>query len=205
MKRILIFVVLTLTILVGFMLYTQVVKPTLDNRTVATVVPMKIEATDLKFEFTYPSGESAYTLIEPPVPPETSDGLAKIYIMMKNEDYQAFSSESDLKETPPTVTVFVLKEIKDPNNLDEDRQSRLMKWAESNPQYTSYSLRNTEPEEVSIDGVKALRYTSSGNYESEVYLVSNRGNIYVLVGQYTEESDDGLIMLKDLINTVSFY
>lgn len=198
--------ILGILILIGYVLFTQVIKPSIDNRTITVEVPTTIKDFENKLGFTYLSGETAYTLIEPPVPPQASDGLKKIFIIMDTKKYQDFSASTDTKETPPTISLFILSDI---NNLDKSeeigRLDHLKDWAERNSRYTSYSSKTSEPEVLELDGLKTLHYSVEGSYMQEVYLASYKERIYLFSGQYTSEDDEILNMYKDLISSITFY
>ncbi|MCA9354818.1 MAG: hypothetical protein KC877_04835 [Candidatus Kaiserbacteria bacterium] len=187
--------------IVGYALYTQLIKPTLDDRMVSAVVPMTIQNEDLAFAFTYPSGEAGYTLIEPPVPTTTASGLQKVYLLMDTQEYIAFQ-QSESAETPPTVSVFV---VKMPDvEVEGDRETRLIAWAEQYPQFSSYAVKNDDTEHYDLDGVDAIRYSTDGLYRQQVYLASYRGNAYVFVGQYNDDADGIRDMYLHLVNSVTF-
>jgi hypothetical protein len=201
MKKLPLFIVLLVLVLAT--IYILFIKPGLDGRT-SSVVPVSVESEEYNFAFSYPSGEEAYVLIEPVIPPTTSDGLKKVSIIMNNQDYMDYHSSAGEIDTPPTVSIFVVKETKY-SDSEDDRLTRLKKWASQNSRYTSYTNKISELEEVGIDGIKAFRYHTSGYYQQEVYLVSHRGNIYVFVGQYEKTSDNIFDMFQNLINGIVFY
>lgn len=203
MKKIYIVAGLLIVAAVGFMSYTTLLKPQLDDQMVNVVVPA-IVGTD-SFSFTYPSGEQAYTLIEPPVPESVVDGLEKIYIIMDTARYQFFQSTSTDGVTPPAVSIFVLQEPeKTAATAELNRLERLKVWATQNPQYTSFSHKTAEPETIEVDGIELLRYQTTGTLNQEVHLASYRGRIYVFSGQFASESDALLEMYRGLITTLVF-
>lgn len=186
------------------LLYIQVIRPILNDRTVATVVPMTITGTGLPLEFTYPSGEEGYTLIEPPVATTSPEGVLKVYLIMENQAYLDFQVADSPQEAPPTVSIFVLQEKDSVDGEKVGYISRLQTWANAHPKYSSFPLIKSEPEVVEIDGVPALRYRTDGLYQQEVYLASRKGKIVVFTGQFNEETDDIYIMYTELIRSVIF-
>lgn len=206
MKKITIIVLSVLLIIsVGALLYVKIIKPTLEEEAVSAVTPITISKPDLHLSFTYPSGEDAYTLVEPPIPPSTSDGLKKVFFIMDKSEYQEFSSSTEPREAPPTVSIFVFKEIDSAENTERpDRMTRLRAFAEQGQKYTSYSLKTTEPEEIELDGVGALHYRATGLYEQDVYIVGYKEKIYLFIGQYMAETDGIFTMFKEMLPTVAF-
>tara|TARA_B100000508_G_scaffold105538_1_gene83719 strand:- start:6424 stop:7023 length:600 start_codon:yes stop_codon:yes gene_type:complete len=180
--------------------YVLVIKPNFEDRTVATVATMTIDRPDLDLAFTYPSGESAYTLIEPPL--EQPGFIQGVFLLMPTPEYIDYQNG---KGSPPTsVSVFVLEQPSD-DNKEGGRIARLQRWAESNSQFSSFAAISSEPEVVELDGVKALRYNTSGVYDQEVYLVQYSGRIYVFTGQYENEEDAIRSMFTEFMSKVSFY
>ncbi len=205
MKKIYIIASIILLLTVGFIVYSKVIKVYLDDRTISAVVPTTIENQTLDFAFTYPSGEAGYTVIEPPVSTTTSDGIQKIYLILNTAEYITFQSTTTGGKAPPLISVFVvtLPEISD----DAETPSRvtiLRNWAEQTPRLSSFASRTNEPEEVEIDGVKALRYRTEGSYKQEVYLAYHHGRAYIFTGQFTEDTDTIRTTFTDLISSLAF-
>lgn len=184
------------------------VRDQLADRTVSTVVSMPVHATVQQLSFTYPSGEAGYTLIEPPLPPQTADGLEKVYIIMETAAYISYQAAEDPGVTPPTVSIFVVAAPEEAPPAaaatTTDRMSRLEQWAAAHEQYTSYSLRTTTPEETKIDGVKFLRYQAVGQYEQSVYLALYDDRIYTFIGQRESAETPIAGMFDALMQTVTF-
>jgi hypothetical protein len=204
-KQFVILLVVVGLVLGGVFLYQQLIRPQLDNRTVTTVAPMKITNEVLGVEFTYPSGENGYSLIEPPIPEGNSDGLQKVYLIMGTQAYIEHQSLVDT-ETPPSVSVFVFTMPESlPGSEGVDRSAKLLIWAETYARYSSYALRTTEPETVEVDGVRAIRYQTDGLYNQSVYLMSYQGKVYMFTGQYDSVEDEIYQMFNELIASVTFY
>lgn len=198
-------IVLLVVLVIASVVYSKIVKPSLDNRTVSVTTEVTIENKELNLSFSYPSGDSAYALLEPPVAPEEADGLKKVYILMDSKKYFEFQAATELVDTPPTVSIFILEEKKTGEAIDEENRSvRLLAWAERNPQYTSFFEKSAEPELVKVDGVDAYHYTTEKNYRYDMYLISYKGNIYVFAGQFEDELDDIHGMYQKLISSVIF-
>ena len=204
MKKQFILLLIIVLALVGFFLYKQVVKPQLDNRTVATVVSATITNETLGFGFTFPSGEAGFSMIEPPLPEGSVDGLQKIYLIMDTQSYLMYQQGDDA-ETPPAVSVFVFT-MPDMESADGlDRLGKLKLWAETYSRYSSYALKTSDIETVEMDGIKAIRYTAEGAlYKQQVYLVSYQGNIYMFAGQYINDADTIRDMYLQLVASATF-
>lgn len=207
-KQYLIYSGVLVLVAVGILLYQQVIKPQLDNRTVSVVVPMLIENEDLSFAFTYPSGEDAYSLIEPPLPPETSNGLKKAYLIMDTKAYLEYQDLDEASEAPPAVSVFVFERLDEVLGVapEDSRAAKLEAWAKHYDAYTSFSVdkRTAEPEAITVDGVKGIRYETDGLYQQQIYLLDHQGNVYMFVGQYNEKTDATYSMFNDLMASVMF-
>lgn len=196
------YIVGTIIALVGIisLIYLKIISPYLDDRTVSTTFPVTIHDDFGDFTFSYPAGEKAYTLVEPPVPTTTSTGLQKVYIILNTQDYIALE-DSDI-DTPPTVSVFVFQRIE--SDEEGTRLEKLQFWIEQFSQFSSYSSRVDEPEVIDIDGIPTMRYHTEGTYKQEVYVSTYRGIIYVFTGQYENESDEIFNMFTKLISSVVY-
>ena len=204
MKKIYLISLCGAVIVAGVVLYTLVIRPQFDNRMVSVVAPVTIKSTDLPLEFSYPSGDDGYTMIEPPVP-LTGNGLTKVYIIMDTRQYLEYQSDTNVKTVPPSISVFVFQTPESLNTLeDAGRITRLQTWAESNAQYSSFPLMDSEFEVVELDGVQALRYRTLGMFKQEVYLAEYRDHIYVFTGQFEDNNDSIHQMFANLVDSIVF-
>jgi hypothetical protein len=179
----------------------QVVQPMLDDRTIEDVVSYQIESPEYNFSFKYPSGLEGYTLIEPPVA-TGSKSLKKAYLMFQYAQYIEY--QNDQTQTPPAVSAFVFEL---PAKIEGDvstRSERLLQWLNENPQYTSYDRRVSEIEDIEIDGVPAIKYSTEGIYFQDFHIASYSGNIYVFAGQYESAEDKNVETYNNLISSVNF-
>lgn len=188
----------------GVVIMDQVVQPLLDSRTVETVVSAQIKVPEYDFAFSYPSGVAGYVLVEPPVA-TTSESLKKAYLMFEYGQYLDYRSAEANAQTPPAVSVFVFALPGKAEGSTLGRSERLMQWIEENPQYTSFNRRNSEVEEVEVDGVSAVSYSTEGIYFQDFTIASYSGNAYIFAGQYEVAGDSNVLMFTDLINSVTFY
>jgi hypothetical protein len=204
MKKISIGIGLVALVVAAYFVYTNMVKPKLDNRTVEVVSLVTIENLEQDFAFSYPSGEAGYSVVEPPMSDESTD-LIKAYILMPTKDYIKFQSE-DAVDTPASLNVFVYN-IPDVVNQtpDKSRLEKLRLWADSYPQFSSIGLVEAEPEQVSLDGVKGLRYETDGIYQQVIYLFSYNGRVYQFVGQFDGADTNQREVFESLVTSVVFY
>lgn len=195
-----------IVLIVGALVFTKFIKPQLDNRTVSSVVPTTIENKEMDFAFTYPSGETGYSVIEPQTSTSSESLIKKVYLLLDTEEYISFQGEKTDGDAPPTVSIFVIKESEEAeDSATTSRMMRLRTWAEQNSSLSSYKFKTSEIEELDLDGVKAIKYKTEALYSQEVYLANYKGNIYVFTGQYKEETDDIKNMFGNLMNSVMFY
>ena len=197
------YVIAGLFLLAGlsFAVYSQVLKPQLDNRMVTAVVPTTIDRPDILLSFTYPSGEAGYALVEPPVAEESD--IKAVFLLMETERYIKHQGKEDEEDAPPVISVMVFD-----NQADETeggRITRMQNWAEKNSALTGFDNLSTESEVVEIDGARAIHYQTEGKYKKDMYLVSHRGNMYLFVGQSESDDDKMQQTYQDLIGSVLFY
>ncbi len=191
-----------LTIGVGYQLYTK--KTEAPTTTGATQV---VENKALAISFSYNGGEDAFTLVEPP---ENQAGIQKAYVLMPTAAYNDYKNSEDAREAPAGMSIFILK-LDEGGNTENattaeraDRMTRLKDWAVRFDGLTQYSQKKAEPEEVEIDGLKALKYQADGLYQQTIYLATYKNNVYMFVSQYNEQSDITYTSFDALLGSVSF-
>jgi hypothetical protein len=206
-KLIILGILAVVVVIVGVM----IVRPWLQNRTVAVTTNETILRPELNISFSFPSGEEAYTYIEPPLDKATTTGgPIAAFIMMRTQAYMEFQSAEYARETPPSMSLFVFNKPEESatsvasGTPDVDRTTRLRDWTVAHDSLTSYSLAKGVPEEVDIDGVKALHYQTDGLYLQEVYVAFNRGKYYLIVGQYDGEADPQRTVFQELVKSITF-
>ena len=182
----------------------------LRDRTVSTVVNETIERPALNFAFTFPSGEAAYTFIEPPLGVYGSTtALDAAFILIKTDVYTEFQQVSG-GETPKSITLFVFEEpvgattttATDTPRLD--RMTRLKNWAEENNTVTAIGQAQSAPEELEVDGVKLLRYQTDGLYNQVHYIAFHKNKYYLIVGQFDGQDDPERAVLESIVRSISF-
>lgn len=178
------------------------------DRTVSVTVNEKIERPALNLEFTFPSGDAAYSFIEPKFDSTTTPGGPEAaFIMIDTDEYLAFEQQTTDGETPPTMTIFVYPETPDAaatTTQPSERLTRVRAWAAAHNDLTSFAGARATPEEVVIDGVKALHYQTDGLYPQDVYIALHRNRYYLFVGQYDGEGDSRYTDFQKLMSTVTF-
>ncbi len=191
-----------LTAVVGYVFYTQNTTQTGAGGTERTVVD-----DTYGISFSFPEGEDAFTLIEPPV---NQAGIQKSYILLPTKAYIDYQQSDNIAEAPAGINVFILT-MEEEGNIENattaeraDRMTRLKDWAMRFDGLTQYSQKKAEPEEIEIDGLKTLKYQTEGLYQQTIYLATYKDNVYMLVGQYTEQSDITYTTFEQLLKTISF-
>ena len=189
------------TILVGYQLVVHEEQQT----TLGTTKTVNDETYGLSFSFD--EGEEAFTLVEPPV---NQAGIQKSYIMLLTKAYADYQQSDNVAEAPAGMNVFILT-LEEEGNTENattaeqaDRMTRLKDWAMRFDGLTQYSKKKAEPEEVEIDGLKALKYQTEGLYQQTIYLATYKNNVYMFIGQYTEQSDITYTAFEKLLTTISF-
>ena len=59
-------------------------------------------------------------------------------------------------------------------------------------------------ENVEIDGVSAVKYSTEGIYNQDFHIASYSGNVYVFAGQYENPEDKNVQMYQNLISSITF-
>jgi hypothetical protein len=200
-------VLVVAVIIVGVM----VVRPWLQNRTVAVTTNETIERPELNIAFTFPSGEDAYTYIEPTLDKNaTTGGPIAAFILMRTDAYMELQKPDFVGETPPTMSLFVFnKPVESTSTVasgtpDVDRITKLRNWTVAHDSLTSYSLAKNTPEEFDIDGVNTLHYQTDGLYLQDIYVAFNKGKYYLIVGQYDGEIDPQYTVFQELVKSIMF-
>lgn len=159
---------------------------------------------EVGISFTYPGGEEGLSIIEPPV---EENGMIEAYILMPTTDFRDLQNNTEAGEAPASISVFVfeLDDTEGTTTVERpDRITRLQNWAIDNTTLTSFSTPKATPEIIEIDGLKAFHYQAEGVYQQDIYLATYRGLVYMLAGQYNEESDVTYRAFQELIASVSF-
>ncbi len=193
-------VAVTIVFVVG-LVYTQFIKPELDNRTVVETSQMTITSPVAPLMFKFPSGQDALALIEPPTGNVASTGIKEVYLMMDNNDYNEFSKNEG--GTPPaSISIFIVPYVEALGAEEMKRAEKLQAWAIANPQFSSWVAATTEPERVEVDGVQAIRYQTESVYKQNVYLALYADDLYIFTGQYETEGDEMQVMFNDILASV---
>jgi hypothetical protein len=189
-------VLLIATVIVGYLVF---VKPPSDGT---------ITDKTYGISFSFPEGEDAFTVVEPPA---NQAGIQKSFVMLPTKAYNEYKDSEDIREAPAGMTLFILTLEEEGGNTENatsadraDRMTRLKDWAMRFDGLTQYSKKKAEPEEVDIDGLKALKYQADGLYQQTIYLATYKNNVYMFVSQYNEESDITRTAFDAFLASVSF-
>ncbi len=202
MQKRLIFVAIAVVVIAA-VVYGVWGRQWLSGLTESVVVYETASNEDISLAFTYPSGEAGYSLIEPPVQGELIDA----WIMMETPSYIKYQ-QGDKSETPASMSVFVFKLPEEATVAENEeragRITRLQNWANEKKNITYIDRAYGTPEIVEIDGVKALKYDTTGLFEQSIYLASYQSNVYMFVGQYDRPTDDIKQDFEALMASVKF-
>lgn len=175
----------------------------LENKTQSVVVYETASNPELSIAFTYPSGDAGYSIVEPPV----EGNLQDAWIMMDTQAYIDYQN-AEASDAPASMSVFVFKlpdEVEETDPVERaGRITRLQNWANENKNITYIDRAYGTPEIVEIDGVKALKYDTTGLFEQSIYLASYQSNVYMFVGQYDRPTDDIKQDFEALMASVKF-
>lgn len=190
------------TAVVGYLLYKSYTPNTVDEGTLKM-----IEDKTYGITFSFNEGENDFTVVEPP---ENQAGIQKSYILLPTKAYNEYKESESISDAPASMNVFILT-LQEEGNTENassaervDRMTRLKDWAVRFDGLTQYSKKKAEPEEVEIDGLKALKYQTDGLYKQNIYLTTYKNNVYMFVSQYNEESDVTRTAFDALLTSVSF-
>jgi hypothetical protein len=153
------------------------------DRTVVAVTNETIARPEVTLSFTYPSGETAFSLAES-VATSSGEVLAG-YVLMPSDEYRAFTERGEeVRETPAAISVFVFSMEGVATSTETasgtvrlERLERLAAWATERDAITSFTRAQAPPEVVEIDGVNAYRYRADGLYQQEIYLASYQNRL----------------------------
>ncbi len=202
----------TLTIIAGVLLIATAIVGYLvfiypSSNGVTTGTPRTVTDETYGVAFTFPEGEDAFTIVEPPA---NQAGIQKSYVILPTKAYNEYKNSESISEAPAGMNVFILTLEEDGNTENAtsapraDRMTRLKDWAMRFDGLTQYSKKKAEPEEVEIDGLKALKYQADGLYQQTIYLATYKNNVYMFVSQYNEDTDTTKTAFEDLLASVSF-
>ena len=123
---------------------------------------------------------------------------------MNTVEYQNSVQSETPQQAPASVSVFVFDLPPAPIGESLSRQERLMRWLEDNPQYSNYTLLESELAEGEIDGVRTVQYQTAGLYMQDVRVAVYQGRIFLLTGQSTSPDDPLRTMYTNFIDSIRF-
>lgn len=191
-------IIVILALLVGYQLFMSRKATDAGGQTTQQAVHSK----DFGISFTYPMGNDGFTLIEPN---GGDKGMLKAYLMLPTTEYDSYKNGDD-SDAPAGMNVFVfaLQDATATSSETDTRISELQNWAADNNTLTQFKQAKNTPDVVELDGIKGLHYQAQGLYQQDVYLVSYKSRVYMMVGQYDKQTDHTYTAFQDLIKTVSF-
>lgn len=165
-------------------------------------------------EFTYYGGPEGYTLLESPAGANLGSAeLVKAYTLVNTVAYNENNqSTQGVGQNIPAISVLIFNqptstpaaESASGTSTGAATEPTLAEWAAAHSGFTAYGIRNGEPEEVRIDNISAIHYTSDGPFPSETYVLKHRGKYYVFIGQYEADGDDIRKAFQQLMQEVYF-
>lgn len=184
-------------------------------------VAQEVVNEELDIEFTYYGSFEGYTLLESPDGANLGDPLLlKAYTLVDADQYA--DSEGAVGSDLPSISVIIFAEEDEATSTaavtpagtstgtttedqTEEEEVSLSEWAAAHGGFTAYGSRTGEPEEVTVDGVSAIRYTSDGGtFTSETYVLNHRGKYYIFIGQYTDEESEIRTAFRKFMSQVYF-
>ena len=191
-------ILVVVTIIVGYQLFVSRKTSSSGEQSSQQTVTNK----EFGISFTYPNGTDGFTLVEPN---GGDKGMLKAYLMLPTEKYESYKNGGN-SEAPAGMDVFIFS-LQDSNSTSSEsntRISELQNWATDNNTLTQFKQAKNTPDIVELDGINALHYQTDGLYQQDIYLVSYKSRVYMLVGQYDEQSDLTYTAFQDLIKTILF-
>jgi hypothetical protein len=192
-------IVAIIAIIVGYQLYLAKKTSTPDIPTTKETVVNK----EFKFSFVYLKGSDGFTLVEPA---GSDKGILKAYLMLPTAAYNDYKNSDAAGEAPAGMNVFVF-DLSDKNATSSETDTRiaqLQNWATDNSTLSSIKQAKNTPDVVELDGIKGLHYQTDGLYQQDVYLISYKSRVYMMVGQYNKQTDLTYTAFQDLIKSLTF-
>lgn len=186
--------------------------------------PREVVNEEQDIEFTYYGGWEGYTLLSSEGSASAVDPLlVQAYTLVDTQAYDANGRTTEGFGTQtPIISVLIFDEPAEATSTAstslpqatgtttgtstdaEPEEPTLAEWAEAHSGFTAYGLREGESEEAEIDGITGIRFTSSGPFQSETYIIEHRGKYYVFLGQYSDEHPDLRTAFEKLLTDVFF-
>ena len=177
--------------------------------------PQEVVNTPQRLEFTYYGGLEGYTLLESTEDTNLGDPLlVKAYTIVDTERYMETETTEGIGDRIPAITILVFDAATSTEatstatgtatSTDTEPKTLLRDFAESHSGYTAYGLRTGDAEDVRLDNIGAIRFTSTGPFASETYVVEHRNKYYVIIGQYESEESEERRAFQKLLTQIYF-
>lgn len=152
-----------------------------------------VRDTTIGYRFTYPKGPSGYVLVSDTE--TTHADFVSGVILFDRAEYEEFLRATDAREGPPAMHVRVYENTQ---NLDAPV------WTDRNQNESNVHLAFGEPEETTLAGANAVRYTADGLFPTDTYVVASHGYIFVLMGSYFDRESALYKDFQDLVRSFTF-
>jgi hypothetical protein len=201
-KKILIFIAGVAILLVGIFLYKGNflgVGTDIEKKTV-----YEVNRPDIYFSFKYNEDGEVYNLSQTNADVSVMDGFMRAGFVLTNKEEFEEAKNRKGGEGPKSISVFVFENTASSTVDGETREIKLRNWALLNDPMTGFNRKLAEPELLALDGVDALHYIADGLYQSDTYLVSYHGLVYLFIGQFDSKEDEIYKDFEKLMSSMTF-
>lgn len=137
-----------------------------------------VSAPDLGLAFQYRTAPNGYVLHTLEKNEQTDPDFERLYTLMLATDYEFMQGQLEASEWPPSIGITVYK------NSNHETAST---WVDAHPEFSNSQLiAGAVNRDVTVAGVRAVRYTVDGLYLVDTIVVANGEFIYVLTGAYLD-------------------
>jgi len=145
---------------------------------------------DLGVRFEYRTSPHGYLLIE------HEDAASDVSLSLFNkEEYAEMLGSGIAREAPPSIAIRIFENAA--NVLPRE-------WAYEHTGDSNIALASNI-RDVTFAGVAGIRYTVDGLYTSDVLLLLNNGRVYLLSGEYHDNSSSVRNDFLEILTHVSLY
>lgn len=146
----------------------------------------------LGYEFNYQDGQEGYVTFED-TNSDNPDFVSGI-ILADWEEYEEFTTSTDVREGPPTMNVRVYN---NPQSLTASQ------WLTEHGSEVNYATVSKE-EATTVAGVPAIYLLTDGLYQTNTYVVAHNNHIYILSGSYIDVNDQINSDFEVLVESFNF-
>ncbi|HEU0085369.1 MAG TPA: PsbP-related protein [Candidatus Paceibacterota bacterium] len=194
MRKILLFLFAVLMLGVGYMALINSQMPPVEVPDLRQdPIYTTYSSDELGFLFEYRLAPDGYVLEEREPSDSDASTLQKTLILMQVEDSLQEMPEGG--EGPAVISISIFE-----NSKKQFPQT----WADENLAHSNVNLVMGEISEAVVGGANAIRYMADGLYASENVVVAHGDNIYVITGQYLDESSTLRQDFAPLLESIAF-